>query len=174
MCWPSTSRLLPYFYQETWHGKLFVLLYFLKCSAYWELFHIKLNILTGPTFYVLYQFLYKEQLKIVIFRTIAVFWYWRLQNWWTVSVGLQISTFIEVWSPFSEKRHADGQRNRQNLALLVYFKLCISRKTAKKIPSVLISNFRRVLNVVCFLLGDSPASEFYMPTFRNTLSVPSS
>ena len=33
----------------------------------------------------------------------------------------------------------------------------------------LISNFRRVLNVVCFLLGYSPASEFYMPTFRNTL-----
>ena len=28
--------------------------------------------------------------------------------------------------------------------------------------------------VICFLLGNSPASEFYMPTFRNTLSVPSS
>jgi len=28
--------------------------------------------------------------------------------------------------------------------------------------------------VVCFLLGNSPASEFYMLTFRNTLSVPSS
>jgi hypothetical protein len=28
--------------------------------------------------------------------------------------------------------------------------------------------------LVCFLLGDSPASEIYMPTFRNTLSVPSS
>jgi len=27
---------------------------------------------------------------------------------------------------------------------------------------------------VYFLLGDSPASEIYMPTFRNTLSVPSS
>jgi len=26
----------------------------------------------------------------------------------------------------------------------------------------LISNFRRVLNVVCILLGNSPASEFYM------------
>jgi hypothetical protein len=38
----------------------------------------------------------------------------------------------------------------------------------------LISNFRRVLNVVCFLLGDSPASEVYMPTFRTTLSVTSS
>ena len=33
----------------------------------------------------------------------------------------------------------------------------------------LISNFCRVLNIVCFLLGNSPASEFYMPTFRNTL-----
>ena len=38
----------------------------------------------------------------------------------------------------------------------------------------LISNFRLVLNVVCFLLGNSAASEFYVPTFRNTLSVPSS
>jgi hypothetical protein len=36
------------------------------------------------------------------------------------------------------------------------------------------SNIRHVLYVVCFLLGYSPASEFYMPKFRNTLSVPSS
>jgi len=36
------------------------------------------------------------------------------------------------------------------------------------IPS-LISNFHRVLNVLCFLLGNSPAFEFYIPTFRNTL-----
>jgi hypothetical protein len=34
----------------------------------------------------------------------------------------------------------------------------------------LISNCRRVLNVVFFLLGDSPASEFYVPTFRNNRS----
>jgi hypothetical protein len=33
----------------------------------------------------------------------------------------------------------------------------------------LISNFCHVLNAVCFLLGNSPASEIYMPTFRNTL-----
>jgi hypothetical protein len=31
-----------------------------------------------------------------------------------------------------------------------------------------------VINVVCFLLGNFSASEFYMPTFRNTLPVPSS
>ena len=37
----------------------------------------------------------------------------------------------------------------------------------------LIANFCLVLNVVCFLLGYSPASEFCVPTFR-TLSVPSS
>ena len=33
----------------------------------------------------------------------------------------------------------------------------------------MISNFRHVLNVVFNLLGDSPASEFYMPTFWNTV-----
>ena len=38
----------------------------------------------------------------------------------------------------------------------------------------LISYFRHVLNVVCFLLGNSPASEFHMQTFWNTLSVTSS
>ena len=36
----------------------------------------------------------------------------------------------------------------------------------------LISSFRRVQNIVCFLLCNSPASDLYMPTFRNTLSVP--
>jgi len=36
----------------------------------------------------------------------------------------------------------------------------------------LISSFRCVQNVVCFLLGDSLASDLYMPTFQNTLSVP--
>jgi hypothetical protein len=36
----------------------------------------------------------------------------------------------------------------------------------------LISKFRRVVNVVFFLLGNSPASEFYVPTFRNTLFHP--
>jgi len=29
-------------------------------------------------------------------------------------------------------------------------------------------------SVVCFLLGNSPTSEFYMPTYGNTLSFPSS
>jgi len=33
----------------------------------------------------------------------------------------------------------------------------------------LISNFLCVVNVIFFLLGGSPTSEFYMSTFRNTL-----
>jgi hypothetical protein len=33
----------------------------------------------------------------------------------------------------------------------------------------LVSNLHRVLYVVCFLLGNSPASGVYMPTFRNTI-----
>jgi len=37
-----------------------------------------------------------------------------------------------------------------------------------------ISNFRCGLHVVFFILCDSLAPEFHTPTFRNTLSVPSS
>jgi hypothetical protein len=47
-------------------------------------------------------------------------------------------------------------------------------RSLRTILILLILNLRRVLNVVCFLLGNSPASEFYMPTFRNTLSILSS
>ena len=36
--------------------------------------------------------------------------------------------------------------------------------------SFLISNFHCALYVVCFLLGNSPASEFSMPMFQNSLS----
>ena len=39
---------------------------------------------------------------------------------------------------------------------------------------ILISNFHRVLNAVLCLLGNLPASELLVPTFRNFLSVPSS
>jgi len=42
-------------------------------------------------------------------------------------------------------------------------------RTVQTGKAFLISNFRRHLNVLCFLLSNSPASEFYMPTFRNTL-----
>jgi hypothetical protein len=35
---------------------------------------------------------------------------------------------------------------------------------------VLKKYVRMEINIVCFLLGNTPASEFYMPTFRNTLS----
>ena len=39
---------------------------------------------------------------------------------------------------------------------------------------LLISDFRRDLNIVYFLLGISPASNCSWPTFRNPVSVPSS
>ena len=45
---------------------------------------------------------------------------------------------------------------------------------APNILHSLISDFRRVLNIVCILLGISPASDCSLPTFRNPLSVPSS
>ena len=39
----------------------------------------------------------------------------------------------------------------------------------KAVEIFLISNFRSILDVVCFLLSNSSASELYIPTFRNTL-----
>ena len=56
--------------------------------------------------------------------------------------------------------------------------MCICWFYTEKSKSMLdffILNFRRVLIVVSFLLGKSPASVYYcMPTFLNSLSVPSS
>jgi hypothetical protein len=52
--------------------------------------------------------------------------------------------------------------------------------TSLNLDSIILDNllFNIIVNilcyVVCFLLGDSLVSEFYKPTFRNTLSVPSS
>jgi len=43
-----------------------------------------------------------------------------------------------------------------------------SLPSTSKLRLFLISNIRRVLYVLCFLLSNSPASEFYMPMFRNT------
>ena len=61
-----------------------------------------------------------------------------------------------------------GKHPEDNFSLLQHGESLKTRNT------FIISNFRHVLYVVCFLLRDSPPSEFYMPTFRNTLSVPSS
>jgi len=62
---------------------------------------------------------------------------------------------------------------------MVYNAVLMQTNVDRVIPSItqlefVISSFRRVQNVVCFLLGESPASDLCMPTFRNILSVPSS
>jgi len=43
---------------------------------------------------------------------------------------------------------------------------CYLRRYSSASILFFISNFRHVLYLVCFLLGNSPASEFYMPRFR--------
>jgi len=66
--------------------------------------------------------------------------------------------------------HKSKFRNRSTLhtfPLSGYFVGLVTFQHTKLL--LLISNFHHVLNVVCFLLGNSLVSEFYMPTFRNTL-----
>jgi len=50
----------------------------------------------------------------------------------------------------------------------------ISQNFTNKLFHFLDFKICRVLNAVCFLLGNSLVSEFYMTTFQNTLSVPPS
>jgi len=60
-----------------------------------------------------------------------------------------------------------GKQNSPYMELLQLFLLIVR-------VIILISNFRRDLNIVYVLLGISPASNCSWPTFRNPVSVPSS
>ena len=62
------------------------------------------------------------------------------------------------------KLHISVVISRSQWLLLITTAIC----------NFLISDFRRDLNIVYFLLGISPASNCSWPTFRNPVSVPSS
>ena len=85
---------------------------------------------------------------------------------------------------FSEKKNAIEYKMCFDF-LYNFEPLLILRKTERdiiknvllsecKIPFILVRFLLNLNFLVCFLLGNSPASEIYMPTFRDTLSVPSS
>jgi len=56
--------------------------------------------------------------------------------------------------------------------MYIFVYACIYTYTCIRYAFVGLDNKKP--HVVCFLLGDSPTSEIYMPKFRNALSVPSS
>jgi hypothetical protein len=69
------------------------------------------------------------------------------------------------------ERERERERERQTDMTKLIAAFC----NFANVPNIfLISNFRRVLNLLCVLLGVSPASDCCMPTFRNPLSGPSS
>jgi hypothetical protein len=90
-----------------------------------------------------------------------------LQRYWITVTALCLNEMVSV--SLSACLHISAQTHR----FLWHLNWELLWKSVEKFKFV-ISNFRHVLNVVFFLLGNSLASEFYMPTFRNTLSVPSS
>jgi hypothetical protein len=104
--------------------------------------------------YISYYFLASSE-------TIFVIWYlpwkslWRLcilKSVLAIFIGISINVVVIIiiyWSLF---------------VILTAFP-----HQANEVHQFLFSNFHPVLNVVCLLLGNSPASEFYMPTFRNTV-----
>jgi hypothetical protein len=74
-----------------------------------------------------------------------------------------------------ERRGLEEEWGKNPLHLSKFFhQLMHNWIVLKTILNFLISNFCRVLNIVCVLLGISPASDCDLPTFGNSLSVPSS
>jgi len=67
-----------------------------------------------------------------------------------------------------ESNHTKNIRPNSEISILM-FQLYLEQIST----NILVMSIR-FCNVVCFLLGDSLASEFYMPTFQSTLPVPSS
>ena len=83
-----------------------------------------------------------------------------------VFIAMHLHSFVFFNPHFTFSRYQIARPSHNSLT--VYF----------QIAWWLFSSFRRqtkctVCNVVCFLLGNYPASGVYMPIFRNTLSVPS-
>ena len=80
------------------------------------------------------------------------------------AVTLQLG-FIHSLNKIKQSKHPRFRR----LAFSVSSRNILSWVHPTKQILLLTSDFRCVLNAVCFLLGIPPASEFYMPTFRHTV-----
>ena len=68
--------------------------------------------------------------------------------------------------------HPSAWNNSASTGLIYDICLLIFHESFHKIE--VYWNLTRIRVIVCFLTGNSPASEFYTPTFRNPLSVLSS
>jgi hypothetical protein len=68
-------------------------------------------------------------------------------------MNTQKGIYVSRWSFAKNHCMIHGQQN---------VKFCVNKSKI-----FLISNFRLCLNVVCFLLGNSPASEFFIRMFQN-------
>ena len=90
------------------------------------------------------------------------------QHVWPISSDNRISFVGNCGCDFNWKQLQKG--SSEDYCLKSVADYLQNLNTFNRKLAFLISNFRRVLNVVCFLLGNSPVSEFYMPMFRTTLS----
>jgi hypothetical protein len=121
----------------------------------------------------------------VCLSAFRLYWWWlSISRWRIFMMFVYLSAYRWSWCcPASAYEQSTADSFRRYIAHLIFGnsdrgRLLNPMFFTKKLGTIgyqfLISNFRRVLYVVYFLLGNSPASEFYMPTFRNILSVPSS
>ena len=108
-------------------------------------------------------------------------WFWMGQYLWRcrplLCENYMCIRWLINWNDYTgwfRMSWSETQVNQKSFTIKTRFffrgrlqKFAKNRPLADVMP--LISNFRPVLNAVCFLLGDSPVSEFHMATFRNAL-----
>jgi hypothetical protein len=76
-------------------------------------------------------------------------------------------TCLWIWKRQSVPKRRHIKFRRRGITQKKAYNIQITVKVwNQEYVQICLINFRLVVNVVFFLLGDSPASEFYVPTFR--------
>ena len=124
-----------------------------------------------PPWNVCFEFLYRVLLKHHSKKNSARRYHNYLLTWiWSSPYSCNLRKVELARQKFEKSSNIKFPENPSSGDRVVPF----GRTDVTKCIVILISNFRPVFNAVLCLLGNLPASELLVPTFRHLLSVPSS
>ena len=105
------------------------------------------------------------------FKTLAIPGWWGHPLWKHLGLA-DVFPFFQTYRRHSQFQPTSYVRSAGKSTKFGVFRIveCVLQFRSSRVELFLISNFRRVLNVVFFLVGDFPASEFYMPIPIGSLS----
>ena len=95
------------------------------------------------------------------FKTLAIPGWWGHPLWKHLGLA-DVFPFFQTYRRHSQFQPTSYVRSAGKSTKFGVFRIveCVLQFRSSRVELFLISNFRRVLNVLCFLPGNSPASEF--------------